>query len=42
MYAVGAVTEQDHDHGRHLAAFISRTVNPHEQNCVGFRNILDR
>lgn len=31
-YAIGAVMEQDYDDGRHPVAFISRTLNPHEQN----------
>ena len=31
-YAIGAVMEQDHEDGRHPVAFISRTLNPHEQN----------
>ncbi len=31
-YAIGAVMEQDQDDGRHTAAFISRTLNKHEQN----------
>ncbi len=31
-YAIGAVMEQDHEDGRHPVAFISRTLNQHEQN----------
>ncbi len=31
-YAIGAVTEQDRDDGRHCVAFISRILNQHEQN----------